>query len=183
MKTQVSRGMLLALVATLVLTVASFAVRQWRQSRVEPPEPVALASPETAPKPAVAETAAPTLASGAPESKAPAASPGLRPALPGATTNAMASRQPPAPPPTPIPQANDAPPPLPVLPPPAFRLIGRYVDKRGPVAFFVHEDRVLAARRGEKLPGDFVLRTIREDRVTVLRPSNKETIDMPLGTP
>ncbi|MGE5384650.1 MAG: hypothetical protein ACM3SV_02060, partial [Betaproteobacteria bacterium] len=108
--------------------------------------------------------------------------PGLRPVLPGASNDAMASRKPPAPPAAASSEPAPPPPPPPP-PPPTFRLIGRYIDSPNPVAFFAHENTVIAAKPGSQLPGGFKLKAIRGEGVTVVRQSNKEKIEMNLETP
>ena len=66
---------------------------------------------------------------------------------------------------------------------PEFRLIGRYADASGAVAFFVHGQQVIVARRGTRLPGNFVLKTIRKDTVVLQRKDSQETTELRLGPP
>lgn len=185
----VSRGMQLALAVTLVLTVSSFIVRNWRERASAP----AVEAPvEVVSRPAAESAAKPAPAVQAPSQPAPggAAAPiGVRPPVPAVTRDAMTGRKEVV---SAAPAAENAPPearqPLPPpapakLPPPSFRLLGLYADKGRTVVFFDHNNSVIAARPGTALPEGFVLKSIRKGRVTVLRQSNNEQIDMNLETP
>jgi len=175
---QVSRGMWLALLATLLLTVASYGFRQWRQISAESP---------------TVEVAAPAERSAVVASPDPVAVPeagqqinlaSLRPGAPAANVDAMASRNamPPAVAtlrdPEQVPSSN-----TPVSPLPGFRLIGRYADTSGTVVFFAHDQQVIVARRGARLPGDFVLKRIRKDAVVLQRQGSQETTELRLDPP
>ncbi len=173
---QVSRGMWLALLATLLLTVASYGFRQWRQvsvvsTTVEVAAPAgrAVASPD----PVIVPDAGGQIDLAS-----------LRPRVPAANIDAMASRNPPQQPLAGSSAPVEAPAPVaPVSSLPEFRLIGRYADASGAVAFFVHGQQVIVARRGTRLPGNFVLKTIRKDTVVLQRKDSQETTELRLGPP
>lgn len=172
-KAAISPLMRWALIATLLLTAASFAIRYWREQRAETVAPPPTASLATAPATTSARPAAPENASPLPPSE------GLRAPSPPATIDAMAQRRPPEPPPPP-PAAPSAPPPP---PPPSFRLIGAYSDGGQSYAIFSHGQQVLTVRPGDGLPEDFIVKSLNATRVSIERQSTREIIEMPLGTP
>lgn len=171
---QVSRPMLALLGVTLLLTVGSFGVRQWRES---------------ASMPSVIEGAVPAR----PAQDAPAAdgeTPNgmrsadlLRPVWPEASVNAMAGRQAPPPPGAAEAAAVPAVPPPPPLPDPTFRLVGAFADGKKQSVFFVQGEELIAARVGQVLPDGFVLKAVRGEKVTVVRKADGRVYDMILEAP
>lgn len=178
------RGLRIALIVTLILTVASFAVRQWRQSRSSPKSAAELSLPAQDKTAAGSGNSAPaTGPAPGPAAAVPQPSTGLRPVVPAASVNPMGSRSPPPPKPEETAKAEPVPPPPPPLPPPSFRLIGRYADASRLTVFFVQNDQVIAVKPGDALPDGFVLKSVRQDGVTVMRRANREKIEMPLEMP
>lgn len=186
----ISRGMLWALVATLLLTVASIGVRKWRESRAvdeivasAPSSDTSVGTPRVTAAPI--QQAPVTLPAPPAAPAAPLLTPGLRPRVPAATVNAMSTHTPPAPsaPPPSAEPTVATPPSPPPLPPPNFRLIGRYVDNGEAVAFFAQGPTVIAARVGASLPDGFVLKAVHAKGVALRRVANKESIEMNLETP
>lgn len=158
-----------ALIVTLLLTAASFGVRQWREQQA-----ALLPAAAVAAGPAAVEKRPPV----DPASPVAAPSEGLRAPVAAASVDAMASRLPPPPPPGV--QVKAVPPPP---PPPSFRLIGAYADEGRKVAIFAYGNQVLTVRPGDGLPEDFILKALHPQSVVVQRQSNKEQIEMHLGKP
>lgn len=177
----ISRGMRTALIITLLLTGASFGIRQWRESK-------ATGTPPSFDNTAENRTATPlsTVATTKPTPPSPTIA-GLRAESPAAQGNPMARRNAPPPPvespksPEQTPQQQVVPPPA--QDPPAFRLIGRHLDGKRWTAFFAHDNHVIAASPRTELPGGFVLHAIRKNSVLVIRRSNREKIEMPMEMP
>lgn len=195
----ISRGMWIALAATLALTATSYGVRSWREAThaasVEEMAAAADAAPASPPAVNLATVpasppptnptpvSAPPVLAAAPARALVAAAPaGLRPSVPGPAADAMASRHA-VPPPPHSATPNEAPPPVAALPAPSFRLIGRYLDGAKSVAFLTHDDSVIAAKAGDSLPDGFKLKSIRPSGIVVLRRANQEKIEMLLPTP
>ncbi len=187
-----SRGMWIALAAALALTAASYGVRAWREARqaADLQESVVAAAPPanhaapvsaSAPAAAASPTAEGKTAGAAPVGKPNSAPAGLRPQVPAASHDAMQSRR--APPPLPVGEAPPPPPPPVALPPPNFRVIGRYAEGDLNRIILAHDNTVLVAKRGDTLPDGFRLRAIRADAIVVVRLANQEKIEIPLGNP
>ena len=178
-----SRGLRIALIVTIVLTVFSFGVRKWRQANTD------VAAPAESAASAENGEAANTANTNPPSAQPPASAPaGLRSEAPAASQNPMARRNaPPTPPPAEA--AKETPPPAPTpapepqLAPPSFRLIGVHTDGKQRTVFFAVADKVIPARPGTELPDGFALKSIKKDGVTVIRRSNREKIEMPLEMP
>lgn len=182
-----SRGLRIALIATIVLTVLSFGVRKWRQARTD--VAVTAESVEVTANTRNGETAN-TGSSNSSSAPPPAnAQEGLRGEAPPVSLNPMARRNAPPPASPPVEAAKETPPPAPTPPPepqlapPGFRLIGVHRDGKQRTVFFALADKVITARPGAELPDGFVLKSIKKDGVTVIRRSNKEKIEMPLEMP
>lgn len=173
---QISPPMRLLLVVTLLLTALSYGVRSWRESAALPP---------------VIEGAVPAhsgIADGGKDdesSSMPMRNPDvLRPIWPTASIDAMASRQ--APPAAQSENAEGATPaaaPATALPPPSFRLVGRYADGKKGQVFFAHGEALIAVRVGQALPDGFVLKSASHDKVTVIRTLDGHLFDMTLEAP
>ncbi len=113
----VSRGMLLALIGTLILVALSYGVRQWRESRSTVAPPVEVAVANASPSPAAVP---PAVSQAAPEAT-PASAPPANAATPADPANPAGATPPPAPPagaPGAAPGANSAPA---APPPPGLR--------------------------------------------------------------
>ena len=173
----VSKPMLGLLIATVVLTAASFAVREWRES---------------AARPAVIEGAVPMHATepvppGAAPDAAPAGAPsgrgvdGPRQSWPNASINAMARRGASAQPQAPTePQAPPPPPPPPSLPPPNFQLMGRFIDGKVRYLFFVQGDKLIPVKPGQVIADGFILQSWRGDKATIVRKEDGQKFEMTL---
>lgn len=172
-----SRGMRMALIVTLILTVLSFGIRKWRQASNEPPVAAAQDKPNSNR----------VMGTSSPASDQPSTNTSLRQEVPAASANPMTRRNLPPPPPqnanTNKPPPPPPPPPPPKLDPPAFRLIGAHVDGKRWTAFFAHGNSVIAARPKTELPGGFMLKSINRNSATVIRRANQEKIEMPLEMP
>lgn len=171
----VSKPMLGLLLVTVVLTAASYAVREWRESSA---------------RPAVIEGAVPAYSEQTPPGTTPEAAlpappgrgvDGPRQSWPSASINAMtrrgASAQAQA---STEPQAAPPPPPPTPLPPPNFQLMGRFVDGKVRYLFFVQGDKFFPVKPGQVIADGFILQSWRGDKATIVRKEDGQKFEMTL---
>ena len=169
---KVSKPMLWLLVAAVSLTVISYGVRQWRESSAM--QTVIEGAVPAYPQEGASEL--PPRVALSPEL--------LRPAWPKASIDAMPNRQPAAvPAAVPEPGAQQPSPIATALPPPSFRLVGRFVDGKVQRVFLVQGDELIAAKVGQKLPDGYVLKALRGEKITLLRSADGEKFELTLEAP